>query len=302
MQSKAGLADNKPVCTMATARPLEVDWTQDRNGLARALADLASKAGKAVMDIYADGFKVEDKADGSPLTEADLAADAIIAQGLADIAPSIPLLSEETAHGTSPDSLGDLFFVVDPLDGTREFVDKTKDFSINIALVQGGRPIVGIIYAPARRKLWIAGEDAFTTKLEPGASLDPKSLIAIATKSPETKRLKAVASRSHRDGKTDEFLHALPGCETLAVGSALKFCLVAEGEADVYPRYGPTMVWDTAAGVAIVEAAGGEVLGEDGKPMKVHFGPDGWRNSAFTAWGCAKARDHATARVKQSKS
>ena len=301
MYPKAEMADNRPVCTMATARPLEVDWTQDRNGLARAIADLASKAGKAVMDIYAKGFDVQDKSDGSPLTEADLAADAIIAKGLGEIAPSIPLLSEETAAGTSPDSLGDLFFVVDPLDGTREFVDKTKDFSVNIALVKSGRPIVGVIYAPARHKLWLAGEHAFAAKLEPGAALDPDSLTAIATKSPETKGLKAVASRRHRDGRTDAFLHALPDCQTVAVGSALKFCLVAEGEADVYPRYGPTMVWDTAAGVAIVEAAGGEVLGEDGKPMTVHFGPDGWRNAAFTVWGCAKTRDHATGRVKDPK-
>ena len=268
-----------------------IDWTQDRDGLALALANLASDAGSAVMVIYAAGFDITSKADGSPLTRADLAADDIVARGLRDLAPDIPVLSEESAEQVDPAALGDTFFVVDPLDGTREFVEKNGEFSVNIALVEKGIPTVGVVYAPAHSKLWMAGDHAFAAHLEPGDALYESDLRKISTCADPEGPVRAVASRSHRDKKTDAFLGKISECKTKAIGSALKFCLVAEGEADVYPRHGPTMVWDTAAGIAVLQAAGGIVLNEDGNPMRVRFGPDGWRNGAFTAWGCEKLKN-----------
>lgn len=277
---------------MATGKhPSPTDWTQDRDGLALALANLASDAGSAVMTIYAAGFDISSKSDGSPLTRADLAADDIVARGLREIAPDIPVLSEESADTVNPASLGKIFFVVDPLDGTREFVEKNGEFSVNIALVENGVPIVGVVYAPAHSKLWIAGDHAFAADLAPGEAVYQSDLRKINTCVDPEGPIRAVASRSHRDEKTDAFLGKINKCSTKSIGSALKFCLVAEGEADVYPRHGPTMVWDTAAGIAVLQAAGGMVLDEDGNPMRVRFGPDGWRNGAFTAWGCEKLKN-----------
>lgn len=268
--------------------------TLDRESLAMELANIASLAGAAVMKIYQDGFDVINKDDGSPLTKADLAADEIVAQGLKALAPDIPVLSEESAETVDPKSLGDLFFVVDPLDGTREFVSHNGDFSVNIALVEHGIPIVGVVYAPAHSKMWFAGDIAYAAKVTPGRTVDPSSIRTINTCAKPRKPVRAVASRSHRDKQTDAFLLKLPKCDTVAIGSALKFCLVAEGDADVYPRYGPTMVWDTAAGVAVLQAAGGMVEDEDGAPLRVHHGENGWRNGAFTAWGCSKIKESAT--------
>lgn len=270
------------------------DTTFDRDGLAMDLANIASTAGAAVMKVYSEGFNVTDKDDGSPLTEADLAADEIVDQGLKALAPGIPILSEESAETTSPDSLGEQFFVVDPLDGTREFVAQNGDFSINIALVDHGDPIVGVVYAPAHGKMWFAGETAYASHVKPGETIDPASVRPINTCAEPQQTVRAVASRSHRDKKTDAFLHKLTKCNTVTIGSALKFCLVAEGKADVYPRYSPTMVWDTAAGIAVLKAAGGMVLDEEGAPLKVRYGKHGWRNGAFTAWGCSKIKESAT--------
>ncbi len=277
---------------MATGTPpSSIDWTQDRDGLALALANLASQAGQAVMAIYADGFDVIDKTDGSPLTRADLAADEVVAKGLRTLAPSIPVLSEESAETVDPSDLGDVFFVVDPLDGTKEFVQKNGEFSVNIALVENGVPTVGVVYAPAHNKMWLAGDTAFAAKVHPGETLSSEDIREITTCPDPDQPIRAVASRSHKDAKTQAFLGKMSGCNTTTIGSALKFCLVAEGQADVYPRFGPTMVWDTAAGIAVLHAAGGVVLDENDAPMRVHFGKDGWRNGAFTAWGCEKLKN-----------
>ena len=266
--------------------PRPHDWTEDRDLLAVELANLASQAGDAVMAIYEEGFEVIDKPDGSPVTRADLAADEIVAKGLNELEPSIPVLSEERADAVSPEALGRVFFVVDPLDGTREFVDRNGEFSVNIALVEDGVPTVGAVYAPARATMWFGGRKAYVATVSPGDRVDFSQARIINTcPAPET-AVRAVASRSHRDARTEAFLGAMGGCDTQAIGSALKFCLVAEGKADVYPRFGPTMVWDTAAGIAVLQAAGGQVLDEAGAPLRVQFGTQGWRNGAFTAWGC----------------
>ena len=246
------------------------------------------------MAIYDAGFEVIDKADGSPLTKADLAADDIIAQGLAALAPGVPVLSEETADATPPQALGSLFFVVDPLDGTAEFVDHNGEFSINIALVEDGVPVAGVVYAPALQRMWLGGSHAFAATVEPGEALTADGLVPITTCADRQQPIRAVASRSHRDARTQAFLGTMHGCTTTALGSALKFCLVAEGAADVYPRFGPTMVWDTAAGIAVLQAAGGLVLDSHGAPMRVQFGEDGWRNGAFTAWGCEGLKNRAS--------
>ncbi|MFK7791298.1 MAG: 3'(2'),5'-bisphosphate nucleotidase CysQ [Devosiaceae bacterium] len=276
-------------------------WASDHDGLALAVANLASQAGKAVMDIYAEGFDVIEKNDGSPLTRADLAADEIVAEGLRSLVPSLPLLSEETADNAKPEALGKTFFVVDPLDGTREFVGKNGEFSVNIALVDDGAPIVGVVYAPAQSKMWFAGNIAYAAKVQPGEPVDPSATHKIRTCPDPEAPIRAVASRSHRDEQTNSFLRKMNGCKTMSIGSALKFCLVAEGEADVYPRFGPTMVWDTAAGIAVLQAAGGLVLDEDGEPMQVRYGPDGWRNGAFTAWGCEGFKDRTIGTLKKDE-
>ncbi len=259
----------------------------DRDVLALRIATIASDAGAAVMEVYNQGFDVVTKEDGSPLTKADLAADAVISAGLKALAPHIPILSEETADQIDPTSLGSTFFVVDPLDGTKEYVGRNGEFSINIALVEEEQPTVGVVYAPAHDTMWTGGTTASVGQIEPGTPVTADMMTKIRTRPNPKDPVRAVASRSHRDTNTDAFLNKMKGCNQTSIGSALKFCLVAEGKADVYPRFAPTMVWDTAAGVAVLQAAGGLVLDDDGNPMKVAYGPNGWRNGAFTAWGCA---------------
>lgn len=265
----------------------------DRDVLCLALGGIASRAGAAIMKIDRDGAAIIDKEDGSPLTEADLAADREIAAGLQSIAPDIKVLSEETAASIDADTLGDRFFVVDPLDGTREFIAGNDDFTVNIAFVEHGIPVAGVVYAPAHCRIWLGGTTARVGDLVPGRRPDPAHLTAMHCIAPPPRTLRAVASRSHRDQATDAYLAGLGECETVAVGSAIKLCMVAEGKADVYPRFGPTMVWDTAAGIAVVKAAGGTILGTHGQPLRVAHGADGWRNGPFVVWGCpTRAAEH----------
>lgn len=225
-----------------------------------ALSTLALKAGAAVMDIYESDFTAETKSDASPVTEADRLAEEIIVAGLSDLAPGTPVLAEESAAaGRIPDQLGDQFFLVDPLDGTREFVNRTGEFTINIALIENSVPVYGVIYAPAMKRLY-AGGGGVASKTIIGSDDAPGSQSRIHARAAQANGLVAVASRSHRSPETDAYLETLSVADFTAAGSSLKFCLIAEGRADIYPRFGRTMEWDTGAGQAILEAAGGSVV------------------------------------------
>lgn len=250
-----------------------------KDGIVRELRDVALAAGAAIMDVYESDFDVRSKDDRSPVTAADERAEDIIVPWLAGLAPGIPIVAEErAAAGDVPDVSGGGFWIVDPLDGTREFIDRNGEFTVNIALIEDGRPVLGVVYAPARRRLYAAGG--------PGAVFVEDGdgpTRAIAARAPAADGLVAVASRSHRDSRTDEFLGTLPVKEFTAAGSSLKFCLIAAGEADVYPRFGRTMEWDTAAGHAVLAAAGGSVRTVDGDDLL--YGKEGFENPFFIARG-----------------
>lgn len=227
---------------------------------------LALDAGRAAMGWFRKDAAVDTKADDSPVTEADRQAEAVILAGLREFVPDIPVAAEEeVAAGRLPHDLGEEFFLVDPLDGTREFINGRDDFTVNIALVRHGIPVVGVVYAPARGML-VSGRPgrAETVRVsDDHAALAREAISVRAMAGPPT----IVASRSHRTPETDDFIARYPGAETVSVGSSLKFCLLARGEADLYPRFGPTMEWDTAAGDAVLRAAGGRTLTLDGGPL-----------------------------------
>jgi 3'(2'), 5'-bisphosphate nucleotidase len=265
-------------------KPFADSMMHDLPALLDRLVPLAAEAGARIVAIRARPHAVEAKADGSPLTEADLAAEAIIAAGLPTAAPGIAVVSEEAAAHVLPAG-GAPFLLVDPLDGTREFVGPSGEFTVNIALVVEGRPVAGVVYAPALGRIWrgAAGHGAAMAELPPGAAPEAASWQPIRARPRPATGLTAVASRSHLDPETTAFLATLPVTERRSIGSSLKFCLVAEGVADVYPRFGPTMEWDTAAGQAVLEAAGGRVTQPSGAAFT--YGKTAFRNGAFIAWG-----------------
>nr|WP_081871527.1 3'(2'),5'-bisphosphate nucleotidase CysQ [Parvularcula oceani] len=256
------------------------------------LIALAHAAGRVIMKIYEGDFEAREKEDGSALTDADEAAEALILNGLADAYPDVAVLAEEAAsRGEIPD-LGTRFFLVDPLDGTREFVNRTGEFTVNIALVEDGIPVAGVVYAPAMSRLFAGarGRGAWVRDVAPDASLDgAPAPRPIETRARPDGALTAVASRSHRSAETETLLSDLGATDFRPAGSSLKFCLVATGEADVYPRLGRTMEWDTAAGQAVLEAAGGRVheFGADGEGVPLRYGKEerGYDNPHFIAWG-----------------
>ncbi len=233
------------------------------------------------MEIYDAGpVKASAKADQSPVTAADLAADAIIAAGLAKAYPDIPAVTEEAAesHALSERTR---FFLVDPLDGTKEFVQRRGDFTVNIALIEDGAPIAGIVYAPAKGRLFLTGANGPVERRVSDFSIDGAPL-PLAVTQPDNSALKIVASKSHRDQATDDYISRYEVAEFKSAGSSLKFCLLAAGEADFYPRLGRTMEWDTAAGHAVLAAAGGIVLRFDDQTV-LSYGKDGWDNPFFLA-------------------
>ncbi len=253
--------------------------------LTQTLCALALEAGAAAMAVYARDFETEIKADSSPVTEADELGEKIILEGLAAFAPDVPVLAEESASaGRIPDPLGDLFFLVDPLDGTKEFIKKTGEFTVNIALIEQGRPVAGVVYAPAADRLYYGGRGgAWKAEIVDGV-IGARDIIRVRTAPAEG--LVAVASRSHRSPETDAYLKTLEVSDFTAAGSSLKFCLVAEGAADVYPRFGRTMEWDTGAGQAVLEAAGGRVVVHpEGDPLTYGKKARGFDNPHFIAWG-----------------
>jgi 3'(2'), 5'-bisphosphate nucleotidase len=242
------------------------------------LSAIARAAGQAVMHHYADAAcAVTHKQDGSPLTAADEAADAVIRAGLSQLAPALPLVSEEGVTVEAA-SLGERFWLVDPLDGTREFVGRNGEFTVNIALIERGVPVLGVVYAPALRRLY-GGAAACGAWMEDDTGRRP-----IACRRAEDDGVTVVASRSHACRKELQcFLLGRAVRSLVQVGSSLKFCLVAAGEADLYPRLGPTMEWDTAAGHAVLLAAGGQVRTLDGTLLS--YGKPGYANPGFIAQG-----------------
>ncbi|MFA1621796.1 3'(2'),5'-bisphosphate nucleotidase CysQ [Rhizobium mongolense] len=248
----------------------------------------ALEAGRTIIAIFDEGCAVATKADSSPVTRADEEAERIILAHLARSYPDIPVIAEESvAAGHVPDIEGKAFFLVDPLDGTREFVDRRREFTVNIAYVEHGVPLAGIVYAPALG-IAFAGKAGHAEKLLIGADFTVTERIAITVRAPPAKRL-ALASRSHKSPATDSFLIEQAISECTNIGSSLKFCLLAEGKADVYPRFGRTMEWDTAAGDAILRAAGGTTVTMDGLPLT--YGKTGGKadfdfaNPDFISWG-----------------
>lgn len=242
--------------------------------------DLAERAGSAILEVRARGFETLSKADASPVTEADHAAEAIIVAGLRAATPEIPVVAEEEmAAGHVPQPDAPAYWVVDPLDGTREFTNKRDDFAVCIGLVRGGKVALGVVGAPAAGVMWggIVGVGAWRR--------DAQGERAIAARLPPEAGVVVVASRSHGDSaRLDAFLEGRTVAEVINVGSALKFCRVAEGGADLYPRFGPTMEWDTAAAQAVLEAAGGQVLVMETMRPMIYGKPD-WRNPHFLATG-----------------
>jgi 3'(2'), 5'-bisphosphate nucleotidase len=245
----------------------------------------AVEAGRAAYAIYRGDFEVQTKRDESPVTAADHAAEAVILARLAQGAAGIPVIAEEQVAAGNVPAAARSFFLVDPVDGTKEFIQKRGDFTVNIALVRDGVPQLGVVYAPARSQLFagdVTAGNAFRTEQSPEDSKQA-TRTPIRTRQPGTAGLTVVASRSHRSPETDAWLAQVQVAELVSVGSSLKFCLVAAGEADLYPRLGPTMEWDTAAGHAVLTAAGGEVVNLDGSPFR--YGKPDFRNPFFIATG-----------------
>ena len=262
-----------------------------RDEIALFLAKATLAAGPAVMEEYERGCDVASKADGSPVTSADRRAEVIICERLASIAPKLPVCAEEAVAAGGRAQVAERFLLVDPLDGTREFLAGNGEFTINVALIERGAPIAGAVYAPAIGRLWVGGETAFTCDAAAGAALPGEgSRRRIRTRRAPTSLI-AFASRSHLDAESDAFLKRLPVGETRFAGSSLKFCLIAEGLGDVYPRFAPTMEWDTAAGDAVLRAAGGGVLDPSGRPLLYGKAEGGLRNGPFIAWGDAAAAE-----------
>lgn len=225
---------------------------------------IAQEAGQAIMQVYADGFDVQIKDDNSPVTAADLAANQVIELGLRQLTLDLPILSEESAQvGWEQRRHWGAYWLVDPLDGTREFVKRNGEFSVNIALIYQGAPAFGVVLAPVTGIVWHAmrGELAYRRQ-----GLHD---TVLRTRTPATAPLRVAASRSHRSPETEALLARMGRIETIAQGSSLKFCRIAEGGLDVYPRLGPTSEWDTAAGQCVLHAAGGAVLSAaTGKPFR----------------------------------
>ncbi|MGI3901632.1 MAG: 3'(2'),5'-bisphosphate nucleotidase CysQ [Janthinobacterium lividum] len=262
--------------------------TRDR--LAECFAELCVAAGAVVMQVYGGICVSRLKDDRSPVTEADERAEALILAGLAERLPGWPVLAEEAASRGEGIAACARFILVDPLDGTREFLNRNGEFTVNIGLVADGVPVAGAVYAPVLERLWSGGATARVRRVAPGGDLSAAvEDRPLRTRTAPAADWTALASRSHGDAETEALLARLPIGPRRAAGSSLKFCVVAEGEADIYPRFGPTMEWDTAAADAVLRAAGGIVLQPDGSPFLYGKAEARYRNGAFVAWGDAEA-------------
>lgn len=258
---------------------------REKDELAQLFATICLDAAVPVMDVYASDFAALSKDDRSPVTEADTRAEEVILTALSHIMPGVPVLAEESfSAGFRPD-IGSEFLLVDPVDGTKEFINRNGEFTINIALVCNRIPVVGAVYAPALEQLYLGGASAFAGKARAGSTWDEGAGMPIRVRAlPEAGRT-AVMSRSHADEATRSFAEREGVTHTVSAGSSLKFCLVAEGKADLYPRFGPTMEWDTGAGHAVLSAAGGSVTCPDGSAFIYAKQETGYLNGAFVARG-----------------
>jgi 3'(2'), 5'-bisphosphate nucleotidase len=254
--------------------------------LMEPLTELAAQAGAAILKVNRTVMTVDGKADGSPVTEADLAADHVIGEGLARLFPGIPSLSEERLHLATPPYAGTLF-LIDPLDGTKEFVAGRQEFTVNIALIVDGAPLLGIVGAPALGLIWrgLVGRGAERVELAPDLSIRKVTSIRTRAAPAAGAAWTAAVSRSHGDQRTEAFIASRPGAVRQEFGSALKFCRVAEGQADIYPRLAPTCEWDVAAGHAVVVAAGGKVTDTFGKAVRFGGNREDFIVPEFIAWG-----------------
>ncbi|MFV2054345.1 3'(2'),5'-bisphosphate nucleotidase CysQ [Aliiroseovarius sp. YM-037] len=244
---------------------------------------LALKAGDKIMEIYnSDDFDVKLKLDESPVTVADEAADAIISAGLREAFPDVTLVTEEQAASHS--ERADSFLIVDPLDGTKEFIKRRGDFTVNIAYVESGVPVRGVVYAPAKGRLFYTNAAGKAVEETAPFSKDSAGTVTdLAVSDPDNSALMIVASKSHRDQATEDYISKYEVKDSKSAGSSLKFCLVATGEADLYPRVGRTMEWDTAAGHAVLLGAGGDVVRfDDHTPLA--YGKEGYANPFFIAY------------------
>ncbi|MBM3483904.1 MAG: 3'(2'),5'-bisphosphate nucleotidase CysQ [Alphaproteobacteria bacterium] len=247
--------------------------------LFEVLEAIARRAGQAILALYGGSAGVRLKGDSTPVTEADLAADRVIAAGLAGRFPDIPVISEESVGSAiAPPEGAHRFFLVDPLDGTREFLERTDEFTVNIALIESTRSVAGIVYAPALDECYVAAGGVAWFIGKDGRREGP-----LRARAPATTGSVILASRFHRDAKTDAFIASQAGARVITAGSALKFGVLARGAADLYPRHGRTMEWDTAAGHAVLAAAGGSVRTFDG--VDLAYGKPGFANPGFVARG-----------------
>ena len=256
----------------------------DRTLLLTRLAETCVQAGAAILAIYETDFAVTIKGDSSPVTEADAAGEAIILAALARLMPAVPVIAEEeVAAGRIPDTDG-CFFLVDPLDGTKEFVERRGDFTVNVALIEAHAPSLGVVYAPVERRLFVgdvATGEAWSATVAADGAIGERHPIRIRPVPPEG--LSVVASRSHGSAATETYLAKFDVAHRVSRGSSLKICMVAAGEADLYPRLAPTCEWDIAAGDAVLRAAGGTLSAPDGGAMR--YGKPKFFNPGFVAAG-----------------
>jgi 3'(2'), 5'-bisphosphate nucleotidase len=272
-----------------TAALAEATSVPDLGVAAEVLTSAAAKAGSAIMAHYGATNEIDYKDDQSPVTQADRDANEILVSALRDLAPNIPVVSEEsTTDRKAP--LGRTFFLVDPLDGTKEFIKRRSDFTVNIGLIDDGFPCFGLVYAPARNLLAVTIADgvAIEASMAPsksGADLNALSHTRLHARAANPEAITALVSLSHLDRKTEEFLEGYSVTERTGAGSSIKFLEIARGNADLYPRLGPTMEWDTAAGQAVLEAAGGHVVNTRGARFSYGKTDAGLKNANFVAWG-----------------
>ena len=242
----------------------------DLKSLIDPIVALAEDAGRAILEVYSTDFEVHSKDDESPLTQADLASHRWIEAGLLSLTPDIPIISEESGlPGFEERSQWTRYWLIDPLDGTKEFVNRNDEFTVNIALIDNNRPVLGVVHVPVLDKTYVGCEGVGAQRRDGGGEPVPIEVAATAGKPP-----RIVGSRSHRGASLDAYLENLGDYDMVPMGSSLKFCVIAEGGADLYPRLGLTSEWDTAAAQAVVEQAGGSVVTLDGKPMKYNAKED----------------------------